>query len=167
MSDLITQNKALGSIGDTVFVDPSGDGIFNPGTDTPLANVTVQLFDLDGNLVEERITDSNGNYLFDNIETSPYIVKVLVSTLPPENQAYPNYDYDFGNDHQAIVVIYDSYPNDMDADFSYGVGTPTAVELQTVDLDAPSLLLPLALGFSLLLLATQRLKARLKSATIS
>ena len=161
MTDRYESSRALGSIGDTVFSDNSGDGIFNPGVDTPLANVTVQLYDLNGNLVDEQVTNSNGNYLFADIETDPYIVKVVVSTLPPENRAYPNYDYDFGNDNQALVEIFDDFPNDYDADFSYGVGVPTAVDLQTADLDAPSILLPIAVGFGMLLLATHRLKARL------
>lgn len=76
------------SVGDQVFIDADGDGIFDAG-DTGLANITVELYadaDADGiadpgELVTSTATDASGVFGFTNLGPAPYIVKVL-STDP-------------------------------------------------------------------------------------
>jgi protocatechuate 3,4-dioxygenase beta subunit len=67
------------SIGDRVWLDRDRDGIQDDG-EPGVAGVTVQLLDGDGNVVATRVTDSNGNYLFDDIEPGTYTVRFDHST---------------------------------------------------------------------------------------
>ncbi|VED63385.1 antiadhesin Pls [Staphylococcus delphini] len=62
------------NIGDKVWEDTNKDGIQD--ADEPgIANVTVTLKDADGNVVDTRVTDTNGNYLFENVEQGDYTVE--------------------------------------------------------------------------------------------
>jgi len=75
--------QAPSSIGDTVFIDANGNGIFDAG-DTPIPNVTVYLYlDLNadgaGDLDELFATTSTGpagTYLFENLGPAPYVIVV-------------------------------------------------------------------------------------------
>jgi hypothetical protein len=51
-------------IGNRVWEDTDGDGIQDPG-ESPIANVTIELYDSSGSLVATTSTDSNGNWYFD------------------------------------------------------------------------------------------------------
>jgi protocatechuate 3,4-dioxygenase beta subunit len=61
------------SLGNFVFYDKNNDGKFE-GTDTPLADVQVQLFDAAGTLVGTTKTNATGNYLFTNLAPGSYDV---------------------------------------------------------------------------------------------
>ncbi|MDE9799885.1 SdrD B-like domain-containing protein [Staphylococcus delphini] len=62
------------NIGDKVWEDTNKDGIQD--ADEPgIANVTVTLKDADGNVVDTRVTDTNGNYLFENVKQGEYTVE--------------------------------------------------------------------------------------------
>ncbi|PNZ49775.1 SdrD B-like domain-containing protein, partial [Staphylococcus intermedius] len=62
------------NIGDKVWEDTNKDGIQD--TDEPgIPNVTVTLKDADGNIVDTRTTDSNGNYLFENVKQGNYTIE--------------------------------------------------------------------------------------------
>lgn len=63
-----------GSIGDQVFIDNNGDGVYSSG-DTPLAGVTVNLY-RDGNLVATTVTGPDGKYFFANLGPGDYTVVV-------------------------------------------------------------------------------------------
>jgi hypothetical protein len=63
-----------GSIGDFVFMDQSGNGIFDNG-DMPQGGVTVTLCDVNGNTISTNTTGSNGQYLFSGLGAAVYIVK--------------------------------------------------------------------------------------------
>ena len=72
----------LASIGNQVFVDVDGDGVFTSGTDTPLAGVTVALLDEDGDPVLDTsgapltvTTGPDGSYIFSGLTPDDYIVK--------------------------------------------------------------------------------------------
>lgn len=67
------------SIQGKVYVDPNEDCVFNDG-DRHLAGVTVQLLDGSGNLLGTTLTDSTGNYRFDNLTPGTYIVRELQPT---------------------------------------------------------------------------------------
>ncbi len=76
------------SIGDTVFLDTNANGTYDAG-DFPISNVTVQLYLDDngdgiaqaGELFSTTVTNSAGQYVFNNLGPDKYIVKVL-STDP-------------------------------------------------------------------------------------
>ena len=79
-------------IGDTVFIDENFDGLQDPG-DSPLANVTVTLYDAItgtvvttdayGNMISgTQVTDANGYYLFDSLPPGDYYVTFDVTTIP-------------------------------------------------------------------------------------
>jgi uncharacterized repeat protein (TIGR01451 family) len=66
---------APGSIGDQVFIDNDGDGVYDPLFDTPLAGVTVNLY-LNSVLVGTTTSGPDGTYLFDNLGPGDYRVEV-------------------------------------------------------------------------------------------
>ncbi|EIJ43115.1 putative collagen-binding protein, partial [Beggiatoa alba B18LD] len=70
-----------GSIGDRIWLDSDADGIQDAG-ESGVAGVKVELYDSTGTTLLASIdTDSNGNYLFDNLDTSlDYTVKVTAPT---------------------------------------------------------------------------------------
>ena len=76
------------SIGDEVFVDNNGNGIFDAG-DEPLANITLTLYRdsnhdgvADGPAIATTSSDASGKYLFDNLGPDGYIV--TVDTADPD-----------------------------------------------------------------------------------
>jgi len=71
------------SLGDLVYYDANRNGVFDAG-DSPLPNVTVQLYlDENGNGIADEpvmstaVTDLSGNYLFSDLGSGDFIVKVL------------------------------------------------------------------------------------------
>ena len=64
--------EQLGSISGTVELDTDNDDI----GDTPQVGVTVTLQDENGNVVATTMTNSMGDYLFDNLEPGNYVVVV-------------------------------------------------------------------------------------------
>ncbi len=78
-----------GRIGDEVFLDNNGNGVYDAG-DQYLPQVTVYLYrDANGNgladpteLVGTAVTDANGRYLFEDLPPGNYIV--IVDTADPD-----------------------------------------------------------------------------------
>lgn len=62
------------SLGDTVFFDGNGNGVFDAG-DGVVSDVTVELLDDAGAVLRTTTTDGQGNYLFDGLEAGDYIVQ--------------------------------------------------------------------------------------------
>ena len=78
------------SIGDLIWLDSNGNGVFNAGEDG-IARVVVNLYtDSDGSgtlngadsLVASTITNVNGNYKFTSLSAGRYFVDVNEATLP-------------------------------------------------------------------------------------
>jgi protocatechuate 3,4-dioxygenase beta subunit len=67
----VADMQGCGSICGTKYEDVDGDG----DGDYPVPNVTIKLYDASGALVRTTITDSNGDYCFDNLPLGDYIVK--------------------------------------------------------------------------------------------
>ena len=111
-----------GSIGDMVWEDTDGDGIQDPGETSGIPGVIVTLYDDMGTEVAKDTTDSNGNYLFEDVPPGDYTLNFNTptgATLSPQDQG--------GNDNQ-----------DSDPDPSTGTtGTVTVTPGQDrTDVDA-------------------------------
>ncbi|EJM2442529.1 carboxypeptidase regulatory-like domain-containing protein [Staphylococcus pseudintermedius] len=61
-------------VGDKVWDDLNKDGI-QDDNEPGIANVKVTLKDADGNVVDTRTTDANGNYLFENVKEGDYTIE--------------------------------------------------------------------------------------------
>ena len=113
---------AVGSVGDTIFHDANGDGVFvlNPDDgDFPLPGVTVTLTDENG-VTQNAVTDANGNYLFTDLPLdATYTVVVDTSTLPDSKITDPTADPDGVPDSTSEVTLTPANPDNLDQDFGY------------------------------------------------
>lgn len=69
-----------GSIGDQVFIDADGNGLYSPATDSPLSGVTVTLL-RDVSPVATASTAPDGTYLFGDLGLGTYSVVVNASSM--------------------------------------------------------------------------------------
>jgi len=63
-----------GSVGDRVWEDIDGNGAQDPG-EPGVPNVRAELYNSNGNVIGITITDSNGDYLFDEVPPGDYFVR--------------------------------------------------------------------------------------------
>jgi LPXTG-motif cell wall-anchored protein len=63
------------AIGDYVWIDENGNGIQDEG-ETPLEDVTVVLYDGEGNELDRTETNEHGRYLFDDLPAGEYEVGI-------------------------------------------------------------------------------------------
>ncbi|EME7480650.1 carboxypeptidase regulatory-like domain-containing protein, partial [Staphylococcus pseudintermedius] len=61
-------------VGDKVWDDLNKDGI-QDDNEPGISDVKVTLKDADGNVVDTRTTDANGNYLFENVKEGDYTIE--------------------------------------------------------------------------------------------
>jgi protocatechuate 3,4-dioxygenase beta subunit len=69
------------SLGDRVWIDTNRNGIAED-TEVGQANVTVNLLNSSGAVIDTTVTDSNGLYKFENLQPAQYRVEFVLSTLP-------------------------------------------------------------------------------------
>lgn len=113
-------NNFPGVIGDTVFLDLNGDGLWNEGEG--LEGVTVKLFAADGvTLVATTITDENGLYYFGDLQVDrTYIVQVQTGTLPyPGLTNTVDPDDASPGDSFSTVTLTTADPINLAQDFGY------------------------------------------------
>ena len=67
-----------GSIGNFVFFDANGNGIFDAG-DEPKVGATIYLYDENGNNIATATTNSQGNYDFTGLAAGTYVVCIATS----------------------------------------------------------------------------------------
>ena len=65
-----------GSIGDLVWEDMNFNGVRDSG-EAGIANVTVRLLDANNNVLATTVTNSSGNYLFNNLNAGNYKIEVV------------------------------------------------------------------------------------------
>ena len=88
--------------------DSQKDGTWTNGSDDKrLANITVRLIDKDGNLMDEAITDANGEYVFGNYDEDTNAIKLEIDKLAG---AYIEFEYN-GMSYQSIAVNPEFNPN--------------------------------------------------------
>ncbi|ALJ21357.1 SdrD B-like domain-containing protein [Microbacterium sp. No. 7] len=97
----------LVSVGDYVWIDADGDGI-QDADEPPLEGITVRLYDKDGNLIKETVTDENGYYVFtDLVNSTEYIIEFPTTTNiggVPLTLTQPNAGSDDARDSDADPV---------------------------------------------------------------
>ena len=114
--------NSKGTIGDTIWYDADNDGILDPG-ELGLAGVTVTLTgDVDGDGNPDTVvatTDSDGHYLFDQLQAGDYTI--TVSNLPAGMSQTA--DPDGVNDNTTTLTLAGGETN-LDQDFGYtGTGS--------------------------------------------
>lgn len=66
----------LASVGGFVHTDPNRNCVFDAG-DTPLANVSIELLDREGNVLATQQTRADGSYRFDGLRPGTYSVREI------------------------------------------------------------------------------------------
>lgn len=103
-----------GSIGDLVWNDLDGDGVFEPGAgETGIDGVEVEItadFDNDGNIDFQATTTTSGGglYLFDSLFAATYTVTVTAANFAPGGALagmIATYDLDGGFDGSAVYAL--------------------------------------------------------------
>jgi protocatechuate 3,4-dioxygenase beta subunit len=116
------------SVGDYVWLDENSDGYQDAG-EPGIPNVRVNLYNLQGTLIDSTLTDAHGRYLFSGLIIDLGYVHVDETTLPPGmTQTPPSNlpDANFGNQDQStgpadygyFVKMITGIPN-LTADFGY------------------------------------------------
>jgi uncharacterized repeat protein (TIGR01451 family) len=144
ISNDVSVTMVSGSMGDYVWLDENGDGI-QDGDEAPLPGVTVQLLDGEydpvyrdpatGGIVDATTpgavpytvqTDDQGHYLFENLTTRTYRVRIDTSTLPAG--LTQTYDFDDELNHTSSEYLETEYDavgqitgveDNADQDFGY------------------------------------------------
>ena len=118
------QNDSLDDISGTIFDDVDTDGVEDPG-ESGLAGVTLALLDDAGNEIATTTTDTNGDYVFPDLPSGGYSVRVTDQT-----GALEGYRLTSGLDELS------AQPGDGDVDFGYTRSPGTAAIGDRVWLDA-------------------------------
>ena len=126
-----------GSIGDLVFHDVDGNGVFDAG-ESGLAGVDVDLFDVASTLVGSVTTAADGSYSFTGLAAGDYTVDVDETTLPAGyvltttneplsltlgvDEAYDTADFGYYDPNAPTGSIGDVVFDDADADGVFDAG---------------------------------------------
>ncbi|RFP13729.1 SdrD B-like domain-containing protein [Duganella sp. BJB475] len=111
---------AAATIGDKVWIDKNGNGLQDDGSDSGKSGVTVNLRDVDGNIVKTTTTDSNGNYKF-SVAAGTYSVDIkaptgyLVTTKDVGSDGNLDSDADASGNLGSITVSAGQNATNMDA----------------------------------------------------
>lgn len=117
-------NKA--AIGDYVWLDTNLNGLQDP-SEGGVANITVSLYDISGDLISSTITNERGFYIFDDIEPGTYTVGFSLPSgyqFTMDHQGSSDLDSDvmpaitagdLGNRTENIVVAAGEYKDGIDA----------------------------------------------------
>jgi hypothetical protein len=62
------------AVGDMIWRDDNRSGVQDPG-ESPASRVSVQLLNVDGDLVASTVSNSAGHYVFDNLQAGTYSVR--------------------------------------------------------------------------------------------
>ncbi|MDO7881002.1 SdrD B-like domain-containing protein [Salinibacterium soli] len=112
ISNQVRVDVVASSAGELVWWDDNQDGV-KDAAETGIPNVTVNLLDSAGDIIDSAVTDSNGLYRFSNYHSGDYRVVVDTSTLPLSDVIKNTYDLDNGT----------SSPNSDSGLFPLGVDT--------------------------------------------
>jgi fimbrial isopeptide formation D2 family protein/uncharacterized repeat protein (TIGR01451 family) len=111
----VAEGGSLSSIGSTVWVDADRNGVVDPDEEG-LSGVRVQLVDASGAVVAQLITDADGGYLFDNVASGTYTVRLDATTIPARLEAVSDRD---GEPDLTTVVSVSGGSAIVDANFGF------------------------------------------------
>ncbi len=124
----------VGTVTETVFEDVDGDGVYAPGTDTPLAGVDVTFTDSEGN-VTTVTTDANGvatatvqpgDVTIDVVDaTLPAGALLVAGTDPTTVTAIAGADVTDETGYDFVGSVTETVYEDVDFDGVYTPGTDT------------------------------------------
>ena len=118
----------MGTIGDFVWLDDNQNGMRDPG-ENGMANVLVEAYDIDGNMIGFDNTDATGNYIIDYLQATDVYLKFTTpagyaATLP--HQAQDEMDSDIDNSNGPMTTQYynivpGAHVPNVDAGLIFGV----------------------------------------------
>lgn len=118
------------SLDGIIFVDANQNGIFD--TDEPIiGNVTVSLYDEDGNLIAETTTDSTGYYVFEDLNSGNYTVAVEDTTTYDDFNETLSSEFNQTTPEPIQVTIIDA--NSTENNFGYSPDFTQICEVQNED----------------------------------
>jgi SdrD B-like domain len=103
------------AVGDLVWRDDNRSGVQDPG-ESPAAQISVQLLNVDGEVVDSTVTGPAGRYLFDNLPAGTYSIRF--AGVPQEFRLTPTAVGD-----QRMVDSDPDYSG-MTPPFTLGAGEP-------------------------------------------
>jgi uncharacterized repeat protein (TIGR01451 family) len=106
-----------GAIGDTVFLDDNGNGMFDPGEGIEGVLVTLETTLNGVPYTATTTTDANGQYRFPNLPAGSYTISIDPTTLPPGVQ--PLLDPDGIDTPNSATVELLAGEELMSGDFGY------------------------------------------------
>ncbi|MEE9438201.1 MAG: SdrD B-like domain-containing protein [Saprospiraceae bacterium] len=118
-------NCEPGSVGDLVFLDNNANSYYDTGDDL-VSGVSIQLLDVNGGVVATTISDSNGKYLFENVNSGAYYIKVINNTehiFTSANIGSSDFDSDITNTNgigtsDVFHIVADQEISDLDIGFA-------------------------------------------------
>lgn len=123
------------SLGDYVWFDTNTDGVQDEG-EKGVSDVTVKLYDsTSGLFVKSTITDSNGKYLFNNLEPGDYYLEFILPkgySVSDKNTATISNDSDIDKTTKKTISINLS-PGENDMTWDAGIYDSTVVRGTNVE----------------------------------
>lgn len=157
--DLDAGYRLLYQIGDRVWSDLNGNGIQDMG-ELGVAGVEVTLFDVLGGVIDQTVTDANGNYFFD-VLNGDYFLRF---NLPPEYFAFAPKDQGgddaldsdvFANGETDVFTIFENNNFTLDAGLLLPLGSVEGTVFEDVNLNGNNNGEPLLGGLTVRLLDTE------------
>ena len=115
MADSSRPELAGFAVGDLVWRDDNRSGVQDPG-ESPAAQISVQLLNVDGEVVDSTVSGPSGRYVFDNLPAGTYSIRF--AGVPQEFRLTPTSVGD------QRMVDSDADYSGMTPPFTLGVGGP-------------------------------------------
>ena len=117
---ILLMQPVLAGLGDTVWYDHNANGV-QDANESGIENVTVNLLDSNGSVIDTMVTDAAGFYQFTNLLAGDYTVAIDPISLPPSLSQ--TYDLDDGtgpfSSPNAASVSLAAGDSNNDIDFGY------------------------------------------------
>ncbi len=111
----------LGSLGGVVWADADADGVRDAG-EAGIANATVVVKGVAGNVIATLTTDANGAYQQANLPAGAYRVEVQPATLPAGS--LQTGDPDSSTDHQTLASVVSGQHTGL---LDFGYASPASI----------------------------------------